>query len=273
MSAGPKPIISVIIPTKNRVGMTLRAIDSVLRQSFTDFELIIVDDGSHEDQRTQLEKLISLENDNRLQFYTSEPKGVSHARNLGVEKSKADWICFLDSDDVWKKHKLSEQIRYHMAHPDCLISQTDDNWIRNSSFANKGKLHKNREGDIFEASLRLCLICCSSVMVKKDFFLKHGGFDENLPTCEDYDLWLKILSETPVGFVNKKLVTKFGGHTDQLSKHFEAMDQYRIQSLENILSSPLELSEKQVKAIQKELQRKKEIFESGQKKRSAKITH
>lgn len=255
--------IAIIIPTHNRQGMVLRAIDSVLNQSYKDFELIVVDDGSTDQTKTWIER----ERDSRLKYFLTTKKGVAHARNFGVKQTHCDWICFLDSDDVWRKHKLSEQLCFHDQHRGVLISQTDDMWIRNTRRVNKKKQHQIREGNLFQQSLKLCVICCSSVMMKRSLFLDLGGFNESLPTCEDYDLWLKVTARYPVGFVPKILVTKFGGHSDQLSKSFEVMDRYRIRSLENLLAFDL-LSSKQREWTQKELLLKKEIVEKGAQKRN-----
>jgi glycosyltransferase involved in cell wall biosynthesis len=138
--------ISIIIPTHNRSGMLLRAVDSVFNQSFKDFELIIVDDGSTD----HTEKWIKGYTDPRLKYFKTEHHGVAHARTFGVRQARADWICFLDSDDLWRRHKLSEQIRFHMAHPEILISQTDDLWIRKGKRVNKMKKHEFREGNLFK---------------------------------------------------------------------------------------------------------------------------
>ena len=228
-----KPAISIVIPTFNRAAKVLRAIDSVLRQSFADFELIVVDDSSEDQTKVWLSNV----NDSRFRYLRVEHGGVAKARNAGVALAQADWLCFLDSDDVWRKHKLSEQVRYHVQHPDILISQTEDVWIRDSVRVNKMNKHKIREGSIFRESLRLCLICCSSVMLSKKLFVEVGRFDETLKTCEDYDLWLRILAFHPVGFIPKVLVTKFGGHADQLSKKYPMMDSYRLVALKKLLTS------------------------------------
>lgn len=256
-------LISVIIPTHNRHGMVLRAVDSVLNQSYKNLELIVVDDGSTDKTADYLRRY----DDARLKYVYQKNCGVSAARNLGVSQAHADWICFLDSDDVWRRHKLSEQLRFHNQNRQFLISQTDDVWIRNSVRVNKMKIHDVRVGDIFKESLRRCLICCSSVMIKKSLFDEVGGFDETLVTCEDYDLWLKVLAKHPVGFVDKKLVTKFGGHADQLSRYYSVMDQYRVASLEKLLSSGV-LNDKQRGMVEKEILYKKDIIEKGRRKRA-----
>lgn len=256
------PAVSIVIPTFNRAALVLRAIDSVLNQSYKNFEVLVIDDGSTDTTESFIKKI----NDPRLTYFKTRNHGVAHARNFGVKQSQTDWVCFLDSDDVWRRHKLSEQIRFHNQNHDVLISQTDDVWVRHGKRVNKMKKHGAREGAIFRESLKLCLVCASSVMVKKKLFLEAKGFDESLPTCEDYDLWLRILTHHNIGFIPKKLVTKFGGHEDQLSKKYPIMDQYRIISLEKILQSGL-LNAEQSEWASEALALKRKIVEQGRKKR------
>lgn len=250
--------ISVIIPTFNRAGPVCRAIDSVLNQSYRDFELIVVDDGSTD----RTETWVRAYADNRLHFVRREHRGVAAARNFGVACAQAEWICFLDSDDVWRQHKLREQVAFHREHRDCLLSQTDDIWVRGGRRVNKMAKHAVRAGAIFQDSLRRCLICCSSVMVKKSLFLAVGGFDESLPTCEDYDLWLKLSAHHQVGFIKQALVTKFGGHGDQLSKKYPMMDKYRLMSLKKLLAKE-DLPEHLKRLVEEEIVYKKTIMEKG----------
>lgn len=255
-------LVSVIIPTHNRAAIVIKAIESVLNQSHKNLELIVVDDGSTDQTPDRMKEITDV----RFRYCHRPHAGVAAARNYGVCKAKGEWLCFLDSDDVWHKNKLEEQILFHQNNPELVFSQTDDIWFRNGVRVNKKKKHMVREGGIFKESLKLCLVCCSSVTIKKDIFWLVGGFDEKLPTCEDYDLWLKLLMKYPVGFVPQMLVTKQGGYEDQLSKKFPIMDQYRIQSLENLLTNE-GLNAEQQRWVEEELMVKKEIMKKGREKR------
>lgn len=255
-------LISVIIPTYNRAGPVCRAIDSVLRQSFKDFELIVIDDGSTDDTAFWLKTY----SDPRLKIITTENRGVSHARNCGAKEAQGEWLCFLDSDDLWRRHKLSEQVHFHAQNRNVLISQTEDIWIRHSERINKMKKHLTREGDIFKESLKLCLITPSSVMIHKNLFWQMDGFDEALPTCEDYDLWLRVTAKHQIGFLPKTLVTKFGGHDDQLSKKYPIMDKYRLFALEKLQSNAA-LSDEQRTWVAQEMAEKQKIITQGEQKR------
>ncbi len=254
--------ISVIIPTYNRAWVLLRAISSVLYQSFSDYELIIVDDGST-DNTTEL--LNSYFKDIHI-ISIPQNMGVSHARNVGIEASSSTFISFLDSDDYWFAQKLETQIRFFERNPDALICQTDELWIRDGRRVNPRKKHRKPSGDIFEKSLSLCVVSPSAVMLKREIFDEVGMFDENLPACEDYDLWLRIASRYPVYLIDRPLVVKTGGHRDQLSRSIAGLDKYRIYSIMKIINSGL-LNEKQLKQAIDELKRKCAIYGNGCLKR------
>ena len=225
--------ISVIIPTYNRCDLLKRAINSVIKQTITPKEIIIVDNGST-DQTYQMVSLLFPE----INYFIEKKRGVSAARNKGILESKSKWIAFLDSDDAWKPTKLEKQMEYSVFNQDKYrIIHTDETWYRNKKFLNQLKKHKKSGGNIFKKSLQLCCVSPSSVVLKKQIFDDYGLFDENLEVCEDYDMWIRITSKEEVGFLDSPLVLKYGGHSDQLSKKFWGMDRFRIKSLEKNLKN------------------------------------
>ena len=225
--------ISVIIPTYNRCDLLKRAINSVIKQTITPKEIIIVDNGST-DQTYQMVSSLFPE----INYFIEKKRGVSAARNKGILESKSKWIAFLDSDDAWKPTKLEKQMEYSLFNQDKYrIIHTDETWYRNKKFLNQLKKHKKSGGNIFKNSLQLCCISPSSVVLKKQIFDDYGLFDENLEVCEDYDMWIRITSKEEVGFLDSPLVLKYGGHSDQLSKKFWGMDRFRIKSLEKNLKN------------------------------------
>ncbi len=258
------PFFSVIIPTYNRAIDVVKAVSSVVAQTFTDFECIVVDDGSTDD--TWL--LLSLFAD-KIKYVKIEHSGVSKARNTGITVAQSNWIAFLDSDDLWHKTKLQEQYEYITSHPDIYIHQTDEIWIRKGRYVNPKHRHLKREGYIFEDSLHLCLISPSAAVVHTSVFEKVGLFDERLIACEDYDLWLRITWQYYVGLLPSKLVVRFGGHEDQLSTALWGMDRFRVYAICKLLQQygdklPDEYYEKAVSvALQK-----CDILMQGAKKRS-----
>ena len=225
--------ISVIIPTYNRCDLLKRAINSVIKQTITPKEIIVVDNGST-DQTYQMVSSLFPE----INYFIEKKRGVSAARNKGILESKSKWIAFLDSDDAWKPTKLEKQMEYSVFNQDKYrIIHTDETWYRNKKFLNQLKKHKKSGGNIFKNSLQLCCISPSSVVLKKQIFDDYGLFDENLEVCEDYDMWIRITSKEEVGFLDSPLVLKYGGHSDQLSKKFWGMDRFRIKSLEKNLKN------------------------------------
>ena len=225
--------ISVIIPTYNRCDLLKRAINSVIKQTITPKEIIIVDNGST-DQTYQMVSSLFPE----INYFIEKKRGVSAARNKGILESKSKWIAFLDSDDAWKPTKLEKQMEYSLFNQDkYIIIHTDETWYRNKKFLNQLKKHKKSGVNIFKNSLQLCCISPSSVVLKKQIFDDYGLFDENLEVCEDYDMWIRITAKEEVGFLDSPLVLKYGGHSDQLSKKFWGMDRFRIKSLEKNLKN------------------------------------
>ena len=254
------PLVSVIIPTYNRGWIVKEAIDSVLAQDFADFELIVVDDGSTDNTFKILEE---FESDIRVIRQTN--RGVSAARNCGIQASVGRWIAFLDSDDLWLPQKLSLQVDFFSSHGDAMICQTEEQWIRNGVRVNPKVRHHKFSGLIFERSLELCLVSPSAVMIRKDLFHNVGLFDESLPACEDYDLWLRVSCRFPVYLIETPLIIKRGGHNDQLSRA-PGLDKYRIQSLHHIIESNL-LSDTQRAAAVQMLKEKCRIYANGCRKR------
>ncbi len=225
------PRFSVIIPVYNRYRPVKEAIESVLSQTFSDYELIVIDDGS-----TDGTPAIADEYNGSIVYARREHRGVSAARNAGVALSAAPWIAFLDSDDRWLPEKLSRQERYIREHPGVAILQTDEQWIRRGRRVNPKLRHLKREGEIFVDSLDLCLISPSATVMSRECFDRYGPFDEDLPACEDYDLWLRVTNGEWAGFIPEKLVVRHGGHPDQLSSRHSAMDRFRVYSIVKLLA-------------------------------------
>lgn len=256
--------VSVIIPVYNRIEELKRAIKSVLNQTFNDFELIIIDDGS----TCNVKEVIDSFDDERIRFFRNENnRGVSFSRNRGIMLSKTNLIAFLDSDDEWLPKKLEYQVEYLKVHPEINLVHTEEIWIKNGKRINQGKRHKKNVEDLFYRSLELCLISPSTVMLRKSIFEKYGYFDENLLVCEDYDLWLRITAFEKVGFIERPLIYKYGGHNDQLSKKYEAMDKYRVISLMNLVKNN-SLSEEQINKVKDVALRKLSILIKGAEKRN-----
>ena len=255
-----KPLVSVIIPTYNRGWIVKEAIESVLAQDFSDYELIVVDDGS--DDRTS-EILAAYEG--QITVIAQANRGVSAARNRGIAAAAGRLIAFLDSDDLWLPQKLTTQVNFFAENTDAVICQTEERWVRNGVRVNPKKRHLKFSGMIFERSLALCLVSPSAVMIKKALFDAVGVFDEDLPACEDYDLWLRISCRYPVHLIETPLIIKRGGHADQLSRA-AGLDKYRIRSLMKLIDDKL-LTAPQKQAVVTTLTHKCAVYAGGCRKR------
>jgi GT2 family glycosyltransferase len=228
-------LVSVIIPNYNRRDKICTAIDSALNQDYPNIEVIVTDDGSTDGSYEFLSDKYQQQN---FSIIKSENHGVSHARNLALKQAQGKWVAFLDSDDFFHLNKISSQMNYLEQNQSYRICHCDEIWFLNGKRINPHKKHQKTGGDIFAKSTQLCSISISTVIISKELLFEVGLFDQSLPACEDYDLWLKITAQYPVLFLNKLLTTKFGGHADQLSKKYPIMDQFRISALENILKDP-----------------------------------
>lgn len=258
--------ITVIIPTFNRGWIVEEAIKSVLAQDYPNFELFIVDDGSTDDTKAILSRYV-----NDIVVLNQKNKGVSAARNKGITESSEKYIAFLDSDDLWLPEKLSCQIDFFKQNPEAMICQTNEIWIRNGVRVNPKKVHKKPSGMIFKPSLLRCLVSPSAVMMRRELFENVGLFDEQLPACEDYDLWLRVSQSYPVSLIDIPLVVKRGGHPDQLSKE-PGLDRFRINALVKMLNKN-SLTADQRRAAVDILQKKCRIYAAGCLKRGRTQEH
>lgn len=224
--------ISVVIPTYNRRHWLPETIQSVLQQTFSPHEVIVVDDGSTDGTGEWLQKAFP-----QVRYLWQQQSGPSAARNQGARLATGNWLAFLDSDDRWLPAKLERQVAFLQEHPEFQAVHTNEIWIRNGRRVNPKKRHQKFGGWIYPQCLPLCIISPSSILLSRELWEWSGGFDESLPACEDYDLWLRIAAEHPIGYLDEPLIVKYGGHADQLSRQW-GLDRYRVRALEKMLQCP-----------------------------------
>ena len=254
------PLVSVLIPTYNPGRFIDLAIESALHQSLSDIEVVVVDDGSTDGTAQKLAVFGS-----NLRLIEQPQRGVSAARNRGARAACGRYLAFLDSDDLWFPEKLAIQTAFMEDHAEIEICLSEEIWIRRGLRVNPKAKHRKPSGDIFLRSLELCLVSPSAVMMTRELFNRSGGFDESLPVCEDYDLWLRIASKHSIPLIPNPLTIKRGGHGDQLSHSLWGMDRYRVTSLEKLLRTDLS-GERRQWAIET-LQRKISVLSQGARKR------
>ncbi len=255
------PAVSVVIPTYNRCAFLREAVGSVLGQMFEDFELIVVDDGSTDATR---DAVISFD-DPRVRYLFQANQGVAAARNWGAASSRGGLIAFLDSDDVWLPDKLRVQVSHFDKHPGVSICQTEEIWIRKGVRVNPAVKHRKHSGWIFRECIPLCIVSPSAVMLRREAFDALGGFDETLPACEDYDLWLRASLRYEIHTLPEALIEKRGGHADQLSGQ-PGLDGYRIRALQKVLGDPL-VSDEDRRIVEGDIVRRANIIVQGARKR------
>ena len=254
--------VSIIIPTYNRGYCLAETIYSVLQQTFTNYELLIIDDGSTDNTGEVISKFPEVH-----YFLLPKNSGVSYARNFGVAKSAGQYLCFLDSDDLWVPKKLEKQVDFMESNSKYAVCYTNEIWIRNGVRVNPGRKHRKYSGNIFKHCLPLCIVSPSSVMIRSSVFKEVGMFDENMFACEDYDLWLRLSLRHPFYFMDEKLIIKKGGHSDQLSRKYWGMDRFRVYALRKLLRKN-KLTNEDYKQVIKNLTQKSKILYQGFMKRN-----
>lgn len=201
--------ISVIIPTYNREQMIGRAIRSVLSQTYEDYEIIVVDDGSTDHTENVVEQIA----DERIRYIRLEHNyGAGYARNIGIRESRHDYIAFLDSDDEWKRFKLELQMQRMQELPEevglvyCRMSGEHGDGSGRFCIPSYGYDRSFLEGDMFPFLLRRNVIGTPSMLIRRACLEQTGGFKESLRCVEDYELVLRIARNWQIGFVDEELV-------------------------------------------------------------------
>ncbi len=206
--ASTRPAVSVVLPTFNRLEFLRPAVDSVYRQTFTDWELIIADDGSDLETRRYLQ---SLATDPRVMLVWLRHTGTpAIVRNAALLRAGGEYIAFLDSDDLWAPTKLERQIETLGARPDCRWSYTAFSQVdaHGNPLPDEGRRRwVPYEGDIFDhVATTRASIRTPSVLASRQLIAQTGGFDETLASAEDYDLWLRLSILSDVAIVDEPLV-------------------------------------------------------------------
>ncbi len=222
------PKVSVIIPTYNRAHLIGRAIQSVLDQTYQNFEIIVVDDASTD----ETEELVKSFSDNRINYVRHQKnKGGSAARNTGIRAAKGEFIAFFDSDDEWLVEKLKKQIdKFRMSSKKvgviycghCIVGEETQEVVDEVIFSLRG--------NVFLNLLKMCITPGSSLVVRRYCFRKAGFFDEALPSCQDWDMWIRLSRYYEFDFIPEILV-KYHLHGTRISTDLNA----RIQGIEAVL--------------------------------------
>ena len=193
-------MISVVIPLYNKAQSIVQTIQSVLSQTFQQFEIVVVDDGSTDNSIAILNTI----QDSRFKLYSKSNGGVSSARNRGIEKATFDYIAFLDADDFWEPNYLEEQAKLIFDFPDAAMWGTAwGHMIQNHKIPQKQKVDNDFRGIVLDYWQRgLYLFWTSAVVVRKSAFDIAGYFDERIKYGEDLDMWYRVILNYPVAYNN-----------------------------------------------------------------------
>ena len=199
------PYFSIVIPVYNKEKFVAKTLKSVLSQTFSDFEIIIVNDGSNDNS----EAIIQTFQDDRIQYYSKKNEGVTVARNFGIEKATADYICFLDADDYWFPNFLETMHQFIAKLPEQMIfASAIEIETKNKTIPAHYSISKKSDFEIvnfFDASQKECVLWTSSICIHKDVFEKVGTFDTKIKHGEDTELWIRIGLQFPIVFIRKIL--------------------------------------------------------------------
>lgn len=238
-----EPLVSVIIPTYNSGPYITEALMSVFGQTYKNFEIIVVDDGSTDETKNNLHSFI-----NGVQCIYKDNAGPASARNLGIKKSKGEYIAFLDSDDIWLPEKLKLQLGLFSMLPEIELAHSDFTYFDDRGLEKKSEYSeidkKNFGGNVFYYLVRENFVRTSSVVVKKETLKRVKLFDEELFMSEDYDLWLRITKEKRlVGYINKPLL-KVRRHSNSVTEDAKKTYLWVNKAVNKTIESSPELKEK-----------------------------
>ena len=228
-SSSSKPCVSVILPIYNNAALVPEALESALNQTFQDFEIIAVDDGSTDNSAQVLRSY-----EPRIRVFQQANGGASSARNLAIREAQGEFIAFLDADDIWELNKLELQVaafradeKVGVCYSECVLFDTQKTWD-----ANFGS-NPHTSGMIFDAILAKHFISMSSVMIKRSCLDDVGLFDESLIGSEDYNLFLRLAKKYPYKFLETSLV-RLRCHDGNLSGNLPQMCRDEIANLDKI---------------------------------------
>lgn len=221
------PLVSVIIPTYNSANYVTNAVDSVLAQTFTDLEVIVVDDGSTDDTREALSRYAAP-----VRYLHQDNAGVSVARNLGIAESRGRYVAFLDADDTWMAHKLERQLQALDNSHEMGVSYSAhlvvDDVLRPVAVHGSQRWSSALEDLLYKGNV-VGSIC--TVLVEHSLLKQVGGFDPELSQCADWDMWIRLARHTEFLYIDEPLVT-YRQHDNNMSRGIPLLEKDSLRVLE-----------------------------------------
>ena len=229
------PKVSIIIPSYNRAEMLVECLESVFIQTFTDYEVIVVDDGSTDNTEDVLKPYRE-----RITYIKHENKGNAAARNSGLDVAKGELIAFLDSDDLWLPHKLMKEVEYLDQHPDVDMVCANGTFFGSLKFAGKKVVPDKRaiplekDGVTLKAIFTRSSLRPSAMVLRKHVIEGTKGFDPDFKVCVDLDFAFRVLMKYKVIFINEPFF-KMRKHDDHVSGDSERRTLFNIKAIEKLL--------------------------------------
>ena len=226
--------VSVIIPAYNAMRYLPETVDSVMNQTFKDFEIIIVNDGSTD----HIETWVTSFEDQRVTLITQPNQGASKARNTGIEHAQGEYLAFLDADDIWYPQKLQKQVNMIEGKPRVGVIYTWISSIDQHGQA-RGQIRKNvAEGNVWATLIKHNIVECGSTpLIRRECFEKIGLFDESLSNIEDRDMWLRIACDYEFRVIKEPLVG-YRQHSEGKSKNWDGSERSVLKLLEKAFQNP-----------------------------------
>jgi glycosyltransferase involved in cell wall biosynthesis len=277
--------VSVVLSTYNKREMVAEALDSVLAQTYKDCEVLLVDDGSTDATPAYLfarfgaqpkaQKIVSAMNPTSMRpfkhgftsngttivYHYITNRGLSAARNWGIQLTRSRHIALLEAEDVWNSRHLETHMRFHKDHPGAMVTRVGERCGKAAEKSRAAKTTLGPSGWIFEQAVHSSPMCTSTALIRKTCFQECGAFDENLPACEDYDLWLRLAARYPIYGLEGATVTRRSPRRDSSSRSW-SWDRFRVYALEKAFQSG-HLSSTQRFLVAEEIVRKCERLVDG----------
>ncbi len=221
------PEVSVIIPAHNAAHYLAEAVDSVLRQSFQDFEILVIDDGSTDDTEAIMRSYHS-----KVRYFSQQKSGVAIARNRGIERAQGRYIAFLDADDTWTPLKLERQLAAMADHKDYRICYSAFT-ITGPDLAPISVSRSRRQAHALEDLLLRGNVVATptTVMGERALFIESGGFDPALSQCADWDMWVRVAALTDFLYIDEPLAC-YRQHGSNMSRNAPLLEQDSFRVLE-----------------------------------------
>jgi glycosyltransferase involved in cell wall biosynthesis len=236
--ASPGPKVSVVTPLYNSSAFIRRTLDSLLAQTYANWECLLVDDGSTDDTAEAVRPYLA---DPRFSYVRQENRGIAGARNTAIAAATGEWVCLLDHDDLWLPGKLEKQLRYALEHgcdilcADAFIVTGRERWLYGGGFPEAAaavqRALSDGSVDVFGHLIKVNFVCASSVMLRRALFDEHGLLDQSVAPSDDYDMWLRCMPGARFGYLSEPLV-EYVVHGGNYSKDMARIYEYSIRVLQ-----------------------------------------